>query len=75
MDVIFTEQATVETLTMAQIARVERYAREMGNKRLLLACQRAADTQRQNHVSMQRVAAWINAYTAFLNGKRGKMPR
>lgn len=72
---IFTDSATVETLTMAKIAQVERHARETGNKSLLLACQRAADTRRQNLASMQRVAAWINANTAFLNGLRSKPPR
>jgi hypothetical protein len=73
--VILTEQVTPETLTMAQIAMVERHARETHNKKLLLACQRAADTRRHNHASMCRVATWINAHTAFINGMRDKMPR
>ena len=72
---IFTEKVTPETLTMAQIAQVERYARETRNKSLLLACQRAADTRRQNLASIRRVVSWINDRTAFLNGLRSKMPR
>lgn len=71
----FTEHATPETLTLAQIASVERHARETSNKRLLLACQRAKDTSRHNLASMRQVATWINERTAFLNGLRSKMPR
>jgi hypothetical protein len=73
--VIVTEQITIETLTMAQIAQVERHARETCNKTLLLACQRASNTRRHNLAAMRRVAAWIKARTAFINGLRSKMPR
>jgi uncharacterized radical SAM superfamily protein len=73
--VISTAQAAAETLTLEQIAQVARHARETRNKSLLLACQRAADTRRHNLAAMRRVAAWINAHTAFLKGLRKKGPR
>lgn len=71
----FPEEASTETLTLRQIAQAARHAQETGNKSLLLACRRAADTRRHNLVAMRRVAAWINAHTAFLNGLRSKAPR
>jgi hypothetical protein len=58
------EAVTPETLTMSQIAQVERHARKTGNTALRLACQRAANTSRFNLAALRRVASWINANAA-----------